>query len=104
MLRVVLDSIFHRLKFKLAITEKTWICTYGHNHKEKWRGKTNSDKCDERGDNSITVEEEKGNYSDEEVEEDENFANDNVDNHYRDQSDCSTACADEDDSWQKPKK
>lgn len=34
-------------------------------------------------------------YSDEEVEEDENVANDNVDNHYRNQSDQSHACADE---------
>lgn len=39
-------------------------------------------------------------YSDEEVEEAENVANDNVDNHYRNQSDYGHACADENDSLQ----
>lgn len=61
--------------------------------------KTNSNKCDEWGGNSIAEGEEEENYSDEEVVVDENVANDNVDNHHRNQSDYSTASADENDGF-----
>lgn len=50
------------IKSKLAITEKTRICTYGHNHKESEGGKQ-TDKCG--GGNSITEGEEEEYYRDE---------------------------------------
>lgn len=85
------------LKSKLAITERTRICTYGHNHKESEGGEQTAINV-MKGEAIVLLRggREGGEcYSDEEVEEDENVANDNVDNHCRNQSDYGHACADD---------
>lgn len=56
--------------------------------------KTNSDECDEGGVNSATEGAEEEYYIDEEVGENESIANDNVEKHYRNQSDDGHAHAD----------